>query len=99
MDVNSKESLRVDSLLVIGDIKSNKYFSILYVGEPIWDIIGLYFGRVSTHALWIIGNLYRCVGTGPSGMSLILTSRVMAFFWYKVSQKVSTNVFSLTIKL
>ena len=41
MDTNSNESLSVYSFLVMGDMKSNRYFAILYVGEPIWDIIGL----------------------------------------------------------
>ena len=41
MDTNPNESLSVYSFLVMGDMKSNKYFAILYVGEPIWDIIGL----------------------------------------------------------
>ena len=41
MDTNSNESLSIYSFLVMGDVKSYKYFAILYVGEPIWDIIGL----------------------------------------------------------
>ena len=35
MDTNSNESLSVYSFLVMGDMKSNKYFAILYVEEPI----------------------------------------------------------------
>ena len=38
-------------------------------------------------------------GLGPSGKSIVLISRVMAFFSYKVSKTLSTNLFSLTIKL
>ena len=41
MDTSSNESLSVYSFLVMGDMKSNKYFAILYVGERIWDVIGL----------------------------------------------------------
>ena len=41
MDANSNESLSMYSFLVMSDVKSYKYFAILHVGEPIWDIIGL----------------------------------------------------------
>ena len=35
MATDSKESLSVYSLLVMGNMKPNKYFEILYIGEPI----------------------------------------------------------------
>ena len=58
MDTNPNESLSVYSFLVMGDMKSNKHFAILYVGKPIWDIIGLQLGKPSTNALWIFGKPY-----------------------------------------
>ena len=90
---NSKESLSLWSFLVIVDIKSNIYFANLYIGEPIWDMIGLYFGRPSINASWISRKPYKPARHGASGMNLIFMSWVMAFFSYKISNKLSTNLF------
>ena len=90
MGTNSNESFRLYSFSVMGDMKSNKYFAILYIGEPIWDIIGLLFGKPSTNALWIFGKPYKRAGFGPSGVSIVLISQVTAFFSYKI---LSANFF------
>ena len=92
-------SFTVCSFVVKGATNVNKNFAILYVAEPICEIIGLYLGRPATKGLCIFGKPYSHAGFGPSGVSSCFCFSSMEFFSRSIVRKASTFDFSLTMKL